>query len=165
MDTVDLKIIQFLLKDSQMPFSEIAKKLNLGVDTVIRRYHKLKSEEVIYSATIGIDLKKSGINGHFMFMVNCISGADQEIMYEEFSKITNLLTVIHTVGDYDFLLHGLFSDFESLVLLQKEISKVPGILYLYATCVSAKDFIPAFPTVECYRNVILKSTVNYKEKS
>jgi Lrp/AsnC family transcriptional regulator, regulator for asnA, asnC and gidA len=164
MDTVDLKIIQFLMKDSQMPFSEIAKKLNLGVDTVIRRYHKLKSEEVIFSATIGIDLKKSGIEGHVMFMVNCVSGADQEKMYEEFSKTTNLLTVIHTVGDYDFLLQGLFSDFDSLVLLQKEISKVPGILYLSVTCVSAKDFIPSFPTLEYYKSAILKSPVDFKEK-
>ncbi|MGD6933264.1 MAG: Lrp/AsnC family transcriptional regulator [Candidatus Bathyarchaeia archaeon] len=121
MDSVDLKIIGLLMQDAQMPFSSIAKTLGLGVDTVIRRYNRLKSEGVIHSAAVTVDLKKCGFKGHVFFLLTTLAGADPQKMYDSFSKMTNVLTVIHTIGDYDMLLHCIYSDVDNLLKLQKAL--------------------------------------------
>jgi DNA-binding Lrp family transcriptional regulator len=150
MDRIDLKIIELLLPNSDMPFSEVAKKLDLGVDTVIRRYYKLKNDGIIDAATVTVDLKKCGYEGHALFLVNTIAGADLKKMCAEFAKISNLLCIVHTIGDYDLILHGIYSDIDAVTKLQKEISMVPGIKQMIITCISAKTFMTNYPTVEYY---------------
>ena len=160
MDCVDLKIIDLLMKDAQMPFSSIAKTLDLGVDTVIRRYNRLKSEGIIQSAVVIVDLKKCGLKGHVFLLVNTAAGAEPEKMFDEFSKITNVLTVFHTIGDYDMLLHCVYSDMDNLTHLQKELSQVPGIQYMSIIGVSATDFGPAFPSFAYYSKAISRKLAN-----
>jgi Lrp/AsnC family transcriptional regulator for asnA, asnC and gidA len=154
MDCVDLKIIALLMKDAQLPFSSIAKTLDLGVDTVIRRYNRLKSEGIIQSAAVIVDLKKCGLKGHVFLLVNTTADADPAKMYEEFSKITNVLTVFHTIGDYDMLLHCVYSDLDNLTRLQKELSQVLGVQYMSIIAVSATDFGPHFPSINYYSKAI-----------
>lgn len=164
MDCTDLKIISLLMQDAQMPFSTIAKNLNLGVDTVIRRYSRLKSEGIIHNAAVIVDLRKCGFKGHVFFLVNTLAGADPEKMYIEFAKITNVLTVIHTIGDYDMQLHCIYSDMDNLTMLQKELSKVPGIQYLSIIGISATDFIPNFPSLDYYSKAISNQLDNCQQK-
>lgn len=154
MDKVDLKIIGLLMQDAQTPFSSIAKTLGLGVDTVIRRYNRLKSEGVIQSASVTVNLRKCGYRGHVFFLVNTLAGSDPQKMYEEFVKITNVLSVIHTIGDYDMLLHCVYSEMDNLTMLQKELSKVSGIQYLSIIGISATSFIPNFPSIDYYSKAI-----------
>ncbi len=160
MDCVDLKIIGLLMQDSQMPFSKIAKTLDLGVDTVIRRYSRLKNDGVIHSASVIVNLKKCGFTGHVFFLVNTLAGAEPQKMYDELVKITNVLTVVHTIGDYDLLLHCIYSDMDNLTQLQKVLSKVSGIQYMSIIGISATDFIPHFPSIDYYSKAISNQLTN-----
>jgi Lrp/AsnC family transcriptional regulator, regulator for asnA, asnC and gidA len=160
MDKVDLKIIGLLMQDAQTPFSSIAKTLELGVDTVIRRYNRMKNEGVIQSAAVIINLKKCGFRGHVFFLVNTLAGANPQKMYEEFNKITNVLTVVQTIGDYDMLLHCVYSDMDNLTMLQKELSKVQGIQYLSIIGISATNFIPNFPSIGYFSKAISPQLAN-----
>lgn len=160
MDCNDMKIIGLLMQDSQMPFSDIAKTLDLGVDTVIRRYNKLKREGVILSASVTVNLKKCGLKGHVFFLVSTLAGAEPQEMYEKFVKITNVLRVIHTIGDYDMLLHCVYTDVDNLTKLQKEIASVSGIQYFSIIAVSAADFIPSFPSIDYYSRAIAQQVAN-----
>jgi DNA-binding Lrp family transcriptional regulator len=164
MDSVDLKIIGLLMHDSQMPFSELAKTLDLGVDTVIRRYNKLRSDGVVNSAAVAVNLKKCGFKGHVIFLVSTDAGAEPERLYDEFIKIPNVLSVVNTIGDHDLQIHCVYSDVDGLTLLQKEITKVSGIHYLSTIIFSANDFIPDFPSTEYCSKVISKAPVNYQAK-
>lgn len=163
MDKVDLKIIGLLMQDSQMPFSTIAKTLGLGVDTVIRRYSRLKNEGVIHSASVVVNLKRCGFKGHVFFLVNTLAGADPQKMYEEFTKMTNVVTVIHTIGDYDMILHCVYADMDNLTMMQKELSKVEGIQYLSIVGISATSFIPNFPSVDYYSKAISSNATDDEE--
>jgi DNA-binding Lrp family transcriptional regulator len=160
MDCNDLKIIGLLMQDSQMPFSEIAKRLNLGVDTVIRRYNKLKRVGVIHSASVTVNLKKCGLNGHVYFLVSALAGADPQKMYDQFIKVTNVLRVIQTIGDYDVLLHCVYTDVDNLTKLQKEISSVSGIKYFSIIVVSTAAFNPNFPSIDYYSRAIAHQVAN-----
>jgi DNA-binding Lrp family transcriptional regulator len=163
MDIVDLKIIGLLIQDPQMPFSGMAKALDVGIETVIRRYNKLKSEGVIYNTTVTVDMKKCGYVGHALFLVNTLAGAEPEKMYSELVKKRNVLTVIHAIGDYDLLIHCIYSDLDDLYRLQKEISTVLGIKYMSVVVVSAKEFNTSFPSPEYYSNIIAKMAGAYAQ--
>jgi DNA-binding Lrp family transcriptional regulator len=147
------------MKDAQTPFSTIAKQLGIGTDTVIRKYNKLKKEGVIHSASVIVDLEKCGYKGHVFFLVSVLAGADSSRLFEELIKITNVLTVIHTIGDYDFVLHCIYHDIDNLIDLQKQITAVNGIKYLSVVCLSTKDFIPTFPAIGYYSKALQKGAV------
>jgi Lrp/AsnC family transcriptional regulator for asnA, asnC and gidA len=154
MNRVDMKIVGLLMQDAQMPFSEIAKSIDVGVDTVIRRYANLKKEGVIHSASVIVDLKKCGYEGHAFILVNTLAGAESKKIFEEFIKITNVLTVVHTIGDYDLLLHCIYADTDDLADLERNITKVEGIQYLSILCISATDFIQTFPAIDYYSKAV-----------
>jgi len=67
--------------------------------------------------------------------------------------------VVHTIGDYDLLLHCIYYDIDNLIDLQKRISLVDGIKYLSLVCLSAKGFIPTFPAIGYYSKAILNGAV------
>jgi DNA-binding Lrp family transcriptional regulator len=165
MDIVDLKIIMLLIQDPQMPFSGMAKTLDIGIETVIRRYNKLKNEGVIYSTTITVDMKKCGYIGHALFLVNTLADAEPEKMYAELVNKRNVLTVIHAIGDYDLLVHCIYSDLDDLYRLQREISLVTGIKYLSVVVVSAKDFNSSFPSLEYFNHLFSKIAASCQIKT
>ncbi len=147
------------MKDAQTPFSKIAKQLGIGTDTVIRKYHRLKKEGVIHSASVIVDLKKCGFKGHVFFLVNVLPRTDSSRLFEELIQMTNVLTVVHTIGDYDFVLHCIYHDIDNLIDLQKGITKIDGIKSLSMVCISAKGFIPTFPAIGYYSKATPDSEV------
>ncbi len=145
------------MKDAQTPFSKIAQQLGIGTDTVIRKYHRLKKEGVIHNASVIVDLEKCGYKGHVFFLASVLAETDSSHLFDELIEIPNVLTVVHTIGDYDLVLHCIYHDIDNLIDLQKQISTVEGIKFLSVVCLSAKDFVPTFPSIGYYSKAIPNS--------
>jgi Lrp/AsnC family transcriptional regulator, regulator for asnA, asnC and gidA len=154
MDSIDLKIIALLMKDAQMPFNKIAQQLGIGTDTAIRRYRKLVKEGVIHYPSIIVNLKKAGYNGHACISLSISASADASRLYDQLSQLTNVLTVVYTIGDYDFWLHCIFSDLDDLIRLNKEICKIEGIKLISEVYLPTDTFLPTLPTLEYYSKAI-----------
>jgi DNA-binding Lrp family transcriptional regulator len=142
------------MEDAQMPFSKIAQQLGIGTDTVIRKYHRLKKEGVIHSASVIVNLERCGYKGHVFFLASVLAQTDSSRLFDELIEIPNVLTVVHTIGDYDLVLHCIYYDIDNLIDLQKRISTVDGIKYLSVVCLTTKDFIPTFPAIGYYSKAI-----------
>lgn len=63
MDKIDLQMINELMDDARKPFREIAKKLDVSTQTVIKRYNTLKEKGTIQICAISIDPNKIGYEG------------------------------------------------------------------------------------------------------
>lgn len=59
-DTVDTQIITELIKDGQMPFSRISRKIGVSRETVRKRFEKMKKDGVIDRISILVDGHKIG---------------------------------------------------------------------------------------------------------
>jgi len=59
---LDFKIIEILLNEGDISFSELARKLNLSESTVRKRVEKLKKNNVINKFTIIVNPSKLGFN-------------------------------------------------------------------------------------------------------
>ncbi|MCX6667136.1 MAG: winged helix-turn-helix transcriptional regulator [Euryarchaeota archaeon] len=59
-DDLDYQILKILSKDSRIPSSEIARKLNVTTDTIVNRIKKLIKKEVILGFRINLNFSKLG---------------------------------------------------------------------------------------------------------
>jgi len=68
LDDKDLKIIEFLKKDSRTPFTTIGKELGITDATVYNRVKKMVDEGIIKKFTVNVDekLNKSAVNGFLL---------------------------------------------------------------------------------------------------
>ncbi len=61
-DKVDLEILKMLRGDGRLPFTEIARRLELSESTIRKRVQSLEEKGVIERFTVEIDPSKIGIN-------------------------------------------------------------------------------------------------------
>ena len=60
LDDVDHKILDLLIDNSRIPFTDIAKKLRISVGTVHVRVKKMEEFGIIQGASLALDYKKLG---------------------------------------------------------------------------------------------------------
>lgn len=100
-DDVDKTILMYLIENTRMPFTEIAKKMDVSAGTIHVRVKKLEDAGIIKGTTLITDYDKMGYQfvayvGLLLTKTNKIQG-----VIEELYKIPNV-TVAHIVsGKYN----------------------------------------------------------------
>lgn len=100
-DDVDKTILMYLIENTRMPFTEIAKKMDVSAGTIHVRVKKLEDAGIIKGTTLITDYDKMGYQfvayvGLLLTKTNKIQG-----VVEELYKIPNV-TVAHIVsGKYN----------------------------------------------------------------
>ena len=103
LDNINLKIIDFLSKDSSTPFVEIAKQIGISDATVHIRVRRLLAAGIINKFTISVDNNRLGYD-HLAFMgINVEPGFAEELT-DELSKVDEVLEIHEMHGRFDLLL-------------------------------------------------------------
>ncbi|MFA7688094.1 MAG: Lrp/AsnC ligand binding domain-containing protein [Moheibacter sp.] len=100
-DEVDKTILMYLIENTRMPFTEIAKKMNVSAGTIHVRVKKLEDAGIIKGTTLITDYDKMGYQ--FVAYVGLLLTKTNKIqsVLEELYKIPNV-TVAHIVsGKYN----------------------------------------------------------------
>jgi len=136
MDETDLSIIKRMTENARVSFRKIAKELGVSPDTVISRYKTLQEEGVIRGSTVVINPKNIGYHGMAAFMIdtspahilaNETAPTDSSLILEKLIQMRNIILATKTVGDHDLLAIGVARDFEHLIKVGNDISKIPGV--------------------------------------
>ncbi len=127
LDAVDTQILTELIKDAQMPFSEISKKIGVSRETVRKRFERMKKEGVIHKITLLIDGRKIGEQGTAFLMLTCLRGADKEAVFQKLQVIPDVCLVTGLMGDFDFFVWARIRDLEQIAQIISEIRKHEGI--------------------------------------
>lgn len=61
-DKIDKQILQFLIKNTRMPFTEIAKKMDVSAGTIHVRVKKMEDAGIIKGSSLQIDYERLGYN-------------------------------------------------------------------------------------------------------
>lgn len=130
MDSVDIKILDFLQKDAKLTAKELASNLSLTPTPVYERIKKLEKSGIIkkYVAILDADkLNKSLI----VFMNITIKEHDlksRNLFLDQISKLDAVLEFYHTSGMYDFMVKVRFENIrEYKEFLVNEISSIENI--------------------------------------
>jgi Lrp/AsnC family transcriptional regulator, regulator for asnA, asnC and gidA len=135
MDQLDIEIIEILTNDARIPFSKMAKNLNVGIDTIMRRYDKLLKTGIIEPPTLVIDARLAGFRGLIDFLVKLKPGTSATEARAQLRKLDGILGVAITLGDIDLYFSLFFRDIDHLVDVTKslkqikEISQIEPLLY------------------------------------
>ncbi|MGB6082662.1 Lrp/AsnC family transcriptional regulator [Moheibacter sp.] len=100
-DDIDKTILMFLIENTRMPFTEIAKKMNVSAGTIHVRVKKLEDAGIIKGTTLITDYDKMGYQ--FVAYLGLLLTKTNKIqsVIDELYKIPNV-TVAHIVaGKYN----------------------------------------------------------------
>jgi Lrp/AsnC family transcriptional regulator for asnA, asnC and gidA len=126
MDSLDLKIIEFLQQDGRMPYTEIAQELEVSDGTIRNRVTRLIENGTLHivgmtnPAKLGFDTPA--------FIGVSIQGADIESVAETISNFEEVSYLIMVSGEFDLILEVLCKDRDHLAnFLNQKLRKVNGV--------------------------------------
>jgi Lrp/AsnC family transcriptional regulator, regulator for asnA, asnC and gidA len=127
-DNTDLRILDFLMQDANMPFTEIGNKLDVSGGTIHVRMNKMKAMGIVKGSQLVIDVSKLGWD------ITAFLGIylDKSSLYSEVAKelmsIPEVINIHYTTGIYSIFAKIVCRDTQHLrEVLHDKIQKVQGI--------------------------------------
>jgi Lrp/AsnC family transcriptional regulator for asnA, asnC and gidA len=127
MDEIDLQIVAELMEDARKPFREIAKKLGVSTQTVIKRYNALKEKGTIQICSISIDPNKIGYEGIADLLITCHPGGNLSEAIDQLKKTQNIIIATRAIGDFEGYAVLIFKDAKDLYERVHQIKNLPEI--------------------------------------
>jgi Transcriptional regulators len=125
-DSIDLKLIAALSKNSRTPFNEVAKDIETSMDTASRRYKRLVQNNVI-KPCIQVDVSKLGYKASAVFSIAFSSQNDTKSVIKRLTEIKDTYLIIKTSGDYDIRVSVMLRNLEQFLSIRNEMESISGI--------------------------------------
>lgn len=135
-EKLDLLILSELVKDSQMSFVEIAKKIGTSSYTVRRRYERMKKEGIIQQCLVSIDLSKLGYQGKAFLLITIAPNNDKADIISALKKIRNVIVVSEIIGPFHLFAIAPIMDLASIRTLLSEVKKIPNVQRVKIACIA-----------------------------
>lgn len=127
MDKLDYLLLAELLKDAQMPFAAIAKKLGVSPQTVISRYEKMKNEGIVAKSVLSIDPSKLGYQGKAFLMITNSLSQGKSVTLTALTKIKNIVVISEIIGAFDILAIAFVTDLNSITKLVNSVKRLDSV--------------------------------------
>lgn len=128
MDSIDLKILNALKKNSRTTTSEISKSVNLSIPAVGERIRKLEEASVIEQYTIKINREKTNKKLMALIFINIDKTENIQGFRESIVKFHQVLECHHIAGEYDYLIKVLLEDSKELEnFITFSLKKIKGV--------------------------------------
>ncbi len=102
-DPIDVRIMNELTLDARIPYSKLAKKLNVSNTLIHQRIKKLKDTGVIKKATFPIDPLSLGYETSAYTQIMLTSAKHHKKIEAELSKIPEIIECVNIAGRYALL--------------------------------------------------------------
>ena len=127
MDQIDLDIISFLQSDGRIPFTDIAKALDVSEGTVRNRVARLIEDRILQIVGM-VDPYRLGFDASDLISVS-VQPPLLEKVVDTISKFPEVSYPIMVSGEFDLLVEVLCRDREHLAsFLNEKMLRVPGVL-------------------------------------
>ncbi len=111
-DSLDIKILNYLRKDARLPFSEIARKLYVSSGTIHQRVEKLREAKIITGSKISLNYKKLNYNVTVLLGVHLNNAADVEKVIEKLDQLDEVTEAFYTTGNYALIVKIMVSNID-----------------------------------------------------
>jgi Lrp/AsnC family transcriptional regulator, leucine-responsive regulatory protein len=127
LDEIDKKILELLVQDGRMSYTDIAKELDLSRVAVRSRVNQLIEEGVIEKFSCVVNSEKVGKNVSAFFEVDCEPGSLVEVA-ENLADNPYVASCYQMTGPSTLHMHVLVNDFTQLEsFVNKELYALKGI--------------------------------------
>lgn len=130
LDETDKRILRLLQEDAKIPYSRLAKILNVSEATIHLRIKKLKQLGVLRGFHADIDPAKIG-KGTLAFILIKAQPKLYDHVLSRLSKLKDIYELYDVTGEFYALAKVRVSDREDLARLLDEIGKIDGVESTY----------------------------------
>ena len=127
MDSVDVKILDLLRRNSRLQASVISEKVNMSVSAVIERIRKLEASGIIKQYTTILDAKKLDKDITAFISVRLEHPKYNDLFMEDVKKQSEIIECYYLTGDFDYLLKIITSSTDTLSELLNLIKSIKGV--------------------------------------
>ncbi len=127
-DKLDYQILSQLMEDASMPYTEIAKKLNVSGGTVHVRMKKLEEMGIVKGSSLVINYAKLGYDITAFLGIYLEKSSFYDQAAQELQQIPEVVNVHYTTGNYSMFVKIICRDTQHLrEVLHDKIQNVIGI--------------------------------------
>lgn len=111
-DDLDKKILNALLEDGRVSFTELAEKLGVSHGTIHVRVNKLKEAGIISGITAKLDAQKLGYQVSCFMGVKFVNTGDYASVLTQLKSLPPVCETYFTTGPYNVLLKVICQDMD-----------------------------------------------------
>jgi len=127
-DNVDLKILNILMEDAKIPYTEVAKRVFVSGGTVHVRMKKLEEMGIVTGTTRKMDYSKLGFDVTCFMGIYLLKSSLYDSVVNNLKEIPEIVKVHYTTGNYNIFIKIHCKDTRHLKdVLHDKIQKVEGI--------------------------------------
>ncbi len=127
-DDVDKKILQILMENSDIAYTELAKKIHVSSGTVHVRMKKLKEMGIVKGANLKVDYKALGYDICAFLGIYLDKSSMYESVQDRLAEIDEVTGMHYTTGQYGIFAKIVCRDTEHLRdVLSNKVQKIKGI--------------------------------------
>jgi Lrp/AsnC family transcriptional regulator for asnA, asnC and gidA len=130
MDDIDKKILDILQKDARLPYSRIAKMLNLSESTIHMRLKRLRDQGILRGFIADIDPERAG-KSIMAFVLIKAEPKRYENVLKVIGQMKEVYELYDVTGEYYALAKVRVSNREELAKVLDDIGHIEGIISTY----------------------------------
>ncbi len=128
LDPLDYKILEILVEDANLPYTEIGQRLDVSGGTVHVRMKKMESLGIVKGAQLLIDYSKIGWDITAFLGIYLDKSSLYEDVAKQLEKIPEVVNIHYTTGIYSIFAKIICRDTQHLrEVLHDKIQRVTGI--------------------------------------
>jgi Lrp/AsnC family transcriptional regulator, leucine-responsive regulatory protein len=139
--SIDLKLLEILQKDADLPMAKIADDVGLSAPACYRRIRMLRAAGLIHRTAAVVDRKTMGWPLHMVVLVTLEKerAAVIDKLFQHIKRTPQIIEAHYVAGDYDFVLKVVASDMESFDELMRHVLYESGIVRTFKTLVTVRE--------------------------
>ncbi len=128
LDYLDRQILSILMADAKIPYTDIAKQLNVSGGTVHVRMKKLEETGIVKGARLEVDEAKLGYDIISFIGIFLEKSSLYQSVISQLSEIPEVVNAYYTTGNYSIFAKIICKDTDDLrKLLSEKIQAISGI--------------------------------------
>lgn len=128
LDEIDKKILDYLVENTRMPFTEIAKNMGVSAGTIHVRVKKMEDAGIILGSSLIIDYGR--LDYHFAAYIGVLltkSNRTQEVL-KELEKIPNIVEINVVSGKYNIFCKVIAKNTEDAKRIIYQIDDIQDVM-------------------------------------
>ncbi|WP_223648388.1 Lrp/AsnC family transcriptional regulator [Hymenobacter psoromatis] len=129
LDMVDYRILNILVQDAKLPYSEVARQIQVSAGTVHGRMNRLEELGIVRRATLSLDLAKLGYGTQVYIGITLLSNAFIAVVTEKLREIIEVTDAYFATGPYHIFTCLRCRNNEHLrAILRERIELIEGVV-------------------------------------
>ncbi len=128
LDDIDRRILNLLVQDAKLAYSEIARQLHVSGGTIHTRMARLEELGVVRGATLHLDLTKVGFGIQAFLGIFLLKSSYCDSVIAQLRDIQEVASLYFTTGSYNLFAHIICRDTQHLRnVLHDRVQQIEGV--------------------------------------